>query len=87
MSNFKQKAQQELKAVIVAALEQAKKNAGDHAKDMLETYDIDSPEKFAAAKNRIVGSFSRTVMEFVEAEARNPAVQRKLREAVEKILR
>ncbi|MXQ55022.1 hypothetical protein [Shimazuella alba] len=87
MSNFKKKAQQGLQGVIVAALEQAKKNAGDYAMDILEAHDIDSPEKFAAAKDRIVASFSKSVMEFVEAEAGDPAVQRKLRDAVEKILR
>jgi hypothetical protein len=87
MSNFKKKAQKELKKVIVAALEQAKKNADDHAEAILEARDIDSPEKFAAAKDSIVASFSKSVMEFVEEEADKPAVKGKLREAVEKILR
>jgi hypothetical protein len=87
MSDFKKKAQQELKAVIVAVLEQAKKNADDHAMVILDTWDIDSPEKFAAAKDTIVAKFPKSMMEYAEEVAETPAVKRKLRDAVEKILR
>jgi hypothetical protein len=86
MSDFQKKAKLELENMIKEALRQAMKNAGGFAEDILDTYDIRTPADFAAHKDTIVANFDKSVMEYVESEAATPGIQKKLHEAVKKIL-